>query len=140
MIDSILNTLQSAAGNILQLLTYDPKAPMLFSSGLFWVLFLIFLPIYAFLKGSKWKMVTFVVCFRYISIINRAAYFFNAHRHIACRLVVVAHNLQIEDSQCAPFIHVDFNLFFIVDIGIFQIFQLFPVELEPDGGRQLSAI
>ena len=63
MIDSILNTLQSAAGNILQLLTYDPKAPMLFSSGLFWVLFLIFLPIYAFLKGSKWKMVTFVVCF-----------------------------------------------------------------------------
>jgi len=36
---------------------------MLFSSGLFWVLFLIFLPIYAFLKGSKWKMVTFVVCF-----------------------------------------------------------------------------
>lgn len=66
--------------------------------------------------------------------------FFNAHRHIACRLVVVAHNLQIEDSQCAPFIHVDFNLFFIVDIGIFQIFQLFPVELEPDGGRQLSAI
>ena len=63
MIDSILNSLQSAAGNILQLLTYDPKAPMLFSSGLFWVLFLIFLPIYAFLKGSKWKMVTFVVCF-----------------------------------------------------------------------------
>lgn len=63
MIDSILNTLQSAAGNILQLLTYDPKAPMLFSSGLFWVLFLIFLPIYVFLKGSKWKMVTFVVCF-----------------------------------------------------------------------------
>lgn len=63
MIDSILNTLQSAAGNILQLLTYDPKAPMLFSSGLFWVLFLIFLPIYAFLKGSKGKMVAFVVCF-----------------------------------------------------------------------------
>lgn len=45
------------------LFAYDPQAPMLFSSGLFWILFIIFLPIYAFLKGTKWKMVLFVVCF-----------------------------------------------------------------------------
>ncbi len=49
--------------NILRLFAYDPKAPLLFSSGLFWILFLIFLPIYAFLKGSKWKMTLFVVLF-----------------------------------------------------------------------------
>ncbi|MDE6794268.1 MAG: MBOAT family protein, partial [Muribaculaceae bacterium] len=30
---------------------------------MFWTIFLIFLPIYALLKGSKWKMVAFVVCF-----------------------------------------------------------------------------
>ncbi len=48
---------------IVELLSYDPEAPMLFSSGLFWSLFLVFLPIYGFLKGTKWKMVLFVVCF-----------------------------------------------------------------------------
>jgi D-alanyl-lipoteichoic acid acyltransferase DltB (MBOAT superfamily) len=52
-----------ALTNLGQLFAYDPKAPMLFSSGLFWLLFIIFLPIYSLLKGSKWKMVFFVVCF-----------------------------------------------------------------------------
>lgn len=50
-------------GSIWEQLAYDPKAPMLFSSGLFWLLFIFFLPIYALLKGSKWKMVFFVICF-----------------------------------------------------------------------------
>ena len=36
---------------------------MLFSSGLFWVLFLLFLPVYGLLKSSKSKMVVFVVLF-----------------------------------------------------------------------------
>lgn len=50
-------------GNFLEMLSYNPDAPMLFSSGLFWLLFLIFLPVYALLKGSRWKMVIFVVGF-----------------------------------------------------------------------------
>ena len=54
---------QTALKNIGLQLVYDPKAPMLFSSGLFWMLFLIFLPIYSLVKGSKWKMVVFVVLF-----------------------------------------------------------------------------
>lgn len=52
-----------AVTNIWEMLKYDPKAPMLFSSGLFWVLFIVFLPIYALLKGSRWKMMLFVVGF-----------------------------------------------------------------------------
>ena len=39
MIDSILNTLQSAAGNILQLLTYDPKAHVVFEWPVLGVVF-----------------------------------------------------------------------------------------------------
>ena len=42
---------------------YDPKAPMLFSSGFFWTLFLLFLPVYALLKKSRTKMIIFVVAF-----------------------------------------------------------------------------
>lgn len=45
------------------MLLYDPKAPMLFSSGLFWLIFLIFLPIYAFLKNNRLRMTVFVVAF-----------------------------------------------------------------------------
>lgn len=45
------------------MLLYDPDAPMLFSSGLFWLLAIFFLPVYALLKNSKTKMVLFVVCF-----------------------------------------------------------------------------
>lgn len=45
------------------LFLYDPSAPMLFSSGVFWVLFLVFLPLYAVLKHSRTQMTLFVVAF-----------------------------------------------------------------------------
>lgn len=51
------------ASNILSMLTFDPKAPMIFSSGLFWVLFLLFLPVYAALKGRRVQMMVWVVAF-----------------------------------------------------------------------------
>lgn len=42
---------------------YDPEAPMLFSSGLFWLLFIFFLPVFVFLRRSRTKMVLFVSAF-----------------------------------------------------------------------------
>ena len=47
--------------NILRLLAYDPTSPMIFSSGTFWALFLLFLPIYAKLKGRRMDMVVYGV-------------------------------------------------------------------------------
>ncbi len=55
--------LLSVFSNLGELLSYDKTAPMIFSSGLFWALFILFLPIYAFLKNSRWKMLIFVVAF-----------------------------------------------------------------------------
>ncbi|MDE7402905.1 MAG: MBOAT family protein [Muribaculaceae bacterium] len=52
-----------AVGNFIDQFKYDSTAPMLFSSGVFWILFLIFLPIYALLKRSKLQMSLFVVAF-----------------------------------------------------------------------------
>ena len=49
--------------NIWEQLQYDPTAPMIFSSGLFWVLFILFIPVYAMLKRSRWQMIVFVVLF-----------------------------------------------------------------------------
>lgn len=49
--------------NIFRHLAFDPANPMLFSSGLFWVLFLVFLPIYAILKHRRTQMMVFVLAF-----------------------------------------------------------------------------
>ena len=51
--------------NIKDFLSYNPAEPMLFSSGTFWALFLIFLPLYALLKKRVWQMATFVVIFSF---------------------------------------------------------------------------
>lgn len=63
MDQNVIENISNAARNIWHMLAYDDKAPMLFSSGLFWMLFILFLPVYALLKRSKWKMVCFVVLF-----------------------------------------------------------------------------
>ena len=49
--------------NILHQLSYIEGEPMLFSSGLFWALFLVFLPVYAALKRRRWQMTAFVIAF-----------------------------------------------------------------------------
>lgn len=51
--------------NILDKLAYDPTSPMIFSSGTFWALFLLFLPLYGFFKkkGGRMDMVLYVVAF-----------------------------------------------------------------------------
>lgn len=59
----MLQNFSDALANVVNMLLYDPKAPMLFSSGLFWLLFIIFLPVYVLMKRSKTKMVVFVVGF-----------------------------------------------------------------------------
>lgn len=49
--------------NLAGLFAYDPTQPLMFSSGLFWVLFLLFLPIYAALKSRRTQMMLFVSAF-----------------------------------------------------------------------------
>lgn len=63
ILSDIFRNLTIAADNIWAMLHYDGNAPMLFSSGLFWILLLFFIPVYAVLKNSKTKMVVFVVAF-----------------------------------------------------------------------------
>lgn len=49
--------------NVWNLLCFDPAKPLVFNSGLFWCLFLIFLPIYGMLKNKRTKMMIFVIAF-----------------------------------------------------------------------------
>lgn len=51
--------------NLGEIFTYDASEPMLFSSGTFWALFLVFIPVYALLKKRMWQMAGFVVAFSF---------------------------------------------------------------------------
>lgn len=76
MWDSLVNNAGSIFANIGEAFIYDPKAPMLFSSGLFWLIFIIFTPIYALLKRSKTKMAVFVVAFSLYFYYKSSGFFF----------------------------------------------------------------
>lgn len=62
--------------NLGELLSYQKDAPMLFSSGIFWALFLLFIPIYAMLKNRRWQMITFVVAFSLYFYYKSSGFFF----------------------------------------------------------------
>ena len=51
--------------NIFEKLSYNPQEPLIFSSGLFWVLFLVFMPVYGWLKNKRTQMIVFVVLFSF---------------------------------------------------------------------------
>lgn len=55
--------LSTVIGNIWELLKYEADRPMIFSSGLFWALFVVFIPVYALLKNRLWQMILFVTAF-----------------------------------------------------------------------------
>lgn len=62
--------------NIGKMFVYDPKAPMLFSSGFFWLLFIIFIPFYALIKKSRIQMIIFVVLFSLFFYYKSSGLFF----------------------------------------------------------------
>ena len=62
--------------NVGRMLAYEADHPMLFSSGLFWVLFLLFLPVYALLRSRRLQMVVYVVAFSLYFYYKSSAWFF----------------------------------------------------------------
>ncbi len=62
--------------NIVSFLSPAPSQPLMFNSGLFWVLFIIFLPIYAMLRGKRVKMMLFVVFFSLFFFFRSSGWYF----------------------------------------------------------------
>ena len=72
----MLEQLSDIFSNIAKMLQYDPGAPMIFSSGIFWLLFLIFLPVYAMLKSNRTRMIIFVSAFSIYFYYKSSGWFF----------------------------------------------------------------
>ena len=70
----ILDTIDIS--QLLSLLSFNRDEPMLFTSGLFWVLFLLFLPVYAMLKSRRKKMMLFVIAFSLYFFYKSSGLFF----------------------------------------------------------------
>ena len=62
--------------NVWNLFCFDPARPLVFNSGLFWCLFLIFLPIYGLLKSRRTKMMIFVIAFSLYFFYKSSGWFF----------------------------------------------------------------
>ncbi len=76
MFENLIQNPELILHNFADMLKYDPEAPMLFSSGLFWVLFLIFIPVYAVLKHGRTQMIVFVVLFSLYFYYKSSGFFF----------------------------------------------------------------
>ncbi|MCI6078515.1 MAG: MBOAT family protein, partial [Bacteroidales bacterium] len=59
----ISGNLSVALQNIASFFSPDPSVPLVFSSGAFWLMFLVFLPIFACIRHRKTQMMLFVVAF-----------------------------------------------------------------------------
>ena len=62
--------------NVWNLLCFDPARPLVFNSGLFWCLFLMFLPVYGMLKSKRTKMMVFVIAFSLYFFYKSSGWFF----------------------------------------------------------------
>ena len=67
--------ISTVAANAGAMLGYTPAEPMLFSSGTFWALFLIFMPLYALVRNRLWYMLTFVVGFSFFFYYKSSGWF-----------------------------------------------------------------
>ena len=61
---------------LLSLFAFNSDEPLLFTSGLFWVLFMLFLPLYALLKSRRKQMMTFVIAFSLFFFYKSSGWFF----------------------------------------------------------------
>lgn len=68
----ILTMLHNLAGFFLP----DPAQPLVFSSGLFWVMFIIFLPVYATLRYRRTQLLLFVVAFSLFFFFKSSGWYF----------------------------------------------------------------
>lgn len=71
----MMESLSTIFDNIGRLLSYTPGSPMIFSSGTFWALFLLFMPLYALLRRRYWQMLLFVVAFSFFFYYKSSGWF-----------------------------------------------------------------
>ena len=107
--------------NIWHMLSYDPSQPLLFNSGLFWVLFLLFLPIYGMLKTRRTQMMVFVVAFSLFFFYKSSGLFFLLH--VATSLIDWFVARQIHQESTVMMKRFWLTLSIILSVGTLCVFK-----------------
>ncbi|MDE6716041.1 MAG: MBOAT family protein, partial [Muribaculaceae bacterium] len=112
--------------NITSLLDYSPESPMLFSGGLFWALFLLFIPIYASIKSRKTQMLVFTVAFSLYFYFKSSGYFFLL---LVCTSIVdwlISHRISKASSRLRKRIWLTLSILISVSVlGYFKYANFF---------------
>ncbi len=75
-ITKLIETLEIDVDKLLSLFVYNPKEPMIFSSGIFLWLFAFFLSIYALLRNKQTSRLLFVTFFSYYFYYKSSGHYF----------------------------------------------------------------
>ena len=107
--------------NLWNLLCFDPAKPLVFNSGLFWCLFLIFLPIYGMLKSKRTKMMIFVIAFGLYFFYKSSGFFFLLL--VATSILDWFFALQIKNESTRMMKRFWMWLSIIISVGILGFFK-----------------
>jgi alginate O-acetyltransferase complex protein AlgI len=104
MIEDFLDTLTNALGNInpqliFNQLCYDPKSPMIFSSGIFLWLFTGFIIIYAMLHRHMTARLLFVTCFSYYFYYKSSGFYFFLLAIVTTSDFIIARCMETTDGK-----------------------------------------
>ena len=119
-INNILAELPSAQ-LIIQQLAYDPKSPMIFSSGIFMWLFCFFIVIYALLWRKDTPRLAFVLAFSYYFYYKSSGTYFFLLALVTCSDFVIASILGNTTQQLRRKLLVALSL--AIDLGLLVYFK-----------------
>lgn len=122
MIDTYFySTLHTAWQNLLKELSYDPHAPLIFSSGLFLLLFVVFSLIYYLLRNRKTPRIIFVTLFSYYFYYKSSGIYFLLLAFVTTSDYLIAQKIGRERRQSIKKRLLALSLF--IDLGLLVYFK-----------------
>lgn len=108
-------------GRVLDVLTYDPKAPLIFSSGLFIWLFAAFVLIYFLLKRRDTPRILFVILFSYYFYYKSSGVYFFLLALVTCTDFMLAKWTGQKKDKASRRVYVTLSL--MINLGLLAYFK-----------------
>ena len=108
-------------GMLLKQLTYDKSSPLIFSSGLFMIMFAVFIVIYTLLHKKSMARTLFVLAFSYYFYYKSSGFYFFLIAVVTCSDYLIAEIISMTESRVGRKWLVALSL--IVDLGLLAYFK-----------------
>ncbi len=108
-------------GMLLKQLTYDKSSPLIFSSGLFMIMFAVFIVIYTLLRKMSIARTLFVLAFSYYFYYKSSGFYFFLIAVVTCSDYLIAEIISKTESRARRKSLVALSL--IIDLGLLAYFK-----------------